>query len=156
MCSSYGRSSMSRKVPLSFLMSVFSSLHMYQRFVLYEDQLQTQHFVQIRQNLDDLHEDVNTLILLTAVRNVLRLENRAKKTKFCVSMATMNTLMSLTDTCMSTAIKMRCIVAFSWEQWLSERATIVRYKYTCCPEERRSHLHHCRSLKSRIACLVKT
>ena len=68
-------------------------------------------------------------------------------------MAAVNTLMSLTDTCMSTTVKVRRIFAFSCEQWLSERATIERYKYTCCPEERRSHRHRCRSLKSRIACL---
>jgi hypothetical protein len=112
MCSSYARSSMSRKLLLSFVVSVFPSPHMYQRFVLYEDQLQTQHFIQIRKKLDDLREDVSTLILLTAVGNILRVENRANRTKFCVSMTTINTLMSLTDTCMSTTIKMRLLLRF--------------------------------------------
>jgi len=42
---------MSRKVPLSFVVSVFPSVHMYQRFLLYEDQSQTQHIVQIRHKM---------------------------------------------------------------------------------------------------------
>jgi hypothetical protein len=37
MCSCYARSSVTREVPLIFDMSVFLSLHTYQRFVLYED-----------------------------------------------------------------------------------------------------------------------
>jgi hypothetical protein len=58
-------------------------------------------------------EDLSTFILLTVLRNIVYLNNSAKRGHSCVSIATMNTFTLLTDTGMSETIQIKSAVALS-------------------------------------------
>ena len=68
-------------------------------------------------------------ILLTAVRNILFLDNSAERSNCCVSVAILKTFIVLTATCRPTTIKRESIVAFSWQQWLRELTLMSLYSY---------------------------
>jgi len=74
---------------------------------------ETQNLVNIRQQCrGSLREDLNTFILLTALRNIVYLNYSANRGRSCVSVVTMNTFTLLTDTCMSATIQIKSTVAF--------------------------------------------
>jgi hypothetical protein len=54
---------------------------------------------------DTLHENLSMFILLTAVRNILSLDNSAEGTRSCLSMAALDGFMLLTALCSATKIK---------------------------------------------------
>ena len=67
---------------------------------------ETQNLINIRQQCRGiLREDLSTFILLTTVRNIMYLNNSARRSRSCVSIVTMSTFTLLTDTCMSARIQ---------------------------------------------------
>ena len=75
---------------------------------------ETQNLINIRQQCrGSLREDLSTFILLTAVRNIVYLNNSAKRGRSCVSIATMNTFILLTDTGMSETIQIKSTIVLS-------------------------------------------
>jgi hypothetical protein len=70
-----------------------------------------------------------TFMLYRAQRNIFQLENTVKRTYCCVAMAKLNRFKLLTATGRSTTVQRECIVAFQWQRWLRECATILRYTY---------------------------
>ena len=58
------------------------------------------------------HRDRSTFVLLTAAQDTPQLENGAKGTHSCVSMATHNGFILLTDTCSSRTIQREGAVAY--------------------------------------------
>jgi hypothetical protein len=79
--------------------------------------------------LGTLHKDLSTFILLTAVQNILYLDNSVKRTQCCIPRQHW-TLLVRTGDVMSTTIQTTGTVAFPWQQWLHERDTMLRYMCT--------------------------
>jgi len=68
------------------------------------------------------HGNTEHLILLTAVRIILYLDNSAKGTHCCISMATLDILYCWQQCelfCISTTVQREPIVAFPWQHWTS-------------------------------------
>jgi hypothetical protein len=74
---------------------------------------------------DTWHEYLSAVVLLTAVRNILWLDNSAMRTCFWVSMANFDGSILFTATCRSTV--QGYIVAFPQQQWLRESVTVFSY-----------------------------
>lgn len=59
----------------------------------------------------------------------MKLDNRAKRTHFCIPMATLNNFILLTATFASMTVQRQRTVTFPWQQRLRERATMLRCTY---------------------------
>jgi hypothetical protein len=70
-----------------------------------------------------LHENLSTLYIVDCSMNYV-----VAREPSLVSMATLNSFILLTTTCRST-MQRDPIAAISWQQWLSESTTLLRYTY---------------------------